>query len=190
MKSLPEIHQNIKVLRIKSKLSREEVAEKLSLSVNAYGRLERGEVELSVSRIKQLSEIFDVTEEELTGVSSNKNSGELLEEIKKLNKKIEDLQSIVRWVFQNAVKKSPLEITIHHEYMEKIKEMGLDVNRYSDTTFLTKEQKKTVSDYLLSRPMKINGISTLINSNIFALEEWEEQVKAYIYVDNRPSHIL
>ena len=104
-----------------------------------------------------------------------------MEEIRKLNKKIEDLQSIVRWIVQNAVKQNPLAIAIHHEYMEKIKEMGLDVNRYSDTTFLTTEQKKTVSDYLIDKAMKVKGISTLINSNIFTLEEWEEQVKAYIY---------
>jgi transcriptional regulator with XRE-family HTH domain len=176
-----QINERVKLIRIEKGLSREQVASKLNISVTAYGRIERGGTELSISRLEQLAKIFGVDKEELIGVSSNDNTEELLEEIKKLNEKIEDLQNVVKWIFQNVIRKNPLDIVLEEEYREKIKEMGLDIYRYKDTTLLSEENKKVVSNYLINKAMKIDEISSLINSNIFTLQEWKDKVNTYIY---------
>ena len=41
-------------------LSQEEVAEKLGMTANGYGGIERGEVDIKLSRLEQISELFGV----------------------------------------------------------------------------------------------------------------------------------
>ncbi len=176
-----EIYERVKLIRVEKKLSREEVASKLDLSVTAYGRIERGGTELSMSRLEQLAEIFGVEKDELLGISSDKNTDDLLAEIEKLNKKIEDLQSIIRWVFHQGIEENPLTLPLHKEYVAKIKKMDLDIRVYRDTRLFTGEEKKHISDYIIDRAMQIEEVSKLIKSNIFTVEDWTKAVNSYVY---------
>jgi transcriptional regulator with XRE-family HTH domain len=51
---------NIKKFRELKNLTRDEVAEKLEMSVSGYSKLERGEVELTITKLYKISEILDV----------------------------------------------------------------------------------------------------------------------------------
>ncbi|MEI6746348.1 MAG: helix-turn-helix transcriptional regulator [Methylococcaceae bacterium] len=55
-----QVCEKIKHLRQAQNLSQEEVAEKLGMTANGYGGIERGEVDIKLSRLQQLSELFSV----------------------------------------------------------------------------------------------------------------------------------
>lgn len=56
--TLPE---KIKALRKQRNWSQETMAIKLNISLNSYGALERGEIDIKFSRIVELARIFDLT---------------------------------------------------------------------------------------------------------------------------------
>jgi transcriptional regulator with XRE-family HTH domain len=55
-----QIHEKIKRIRLAKGWSREEMAAKLSLSPQAYGNIERGSTDLTLSRIEQIAEVFEI----------------------------------------------------------------------------------------------------------------------------------
>jgi transcriptional regulator with XRE-family HTH domain len=55
-----ELSEKIKELRKKRDWSQEIVANKLNISLNSYGALERGETDIKLSRIDELAKIFEV----------------------------------------------------------------------------------------------------------------------------------
>lgn len=52
--------ENIKKLRELKKMTQEEVAAKLNMSHNGYGKIERDEVDVQISRLEQIAQIFGV----------------------------------------------------------------------------------------------------------------------------------
>ena len=54
-----ELSEKIKELRKKRDWSQEIVANKLNISLNSYGALERGETDIKLSRIEELARIFE-----------------------------------------------------------------------------------------------------------------------------------
>ena len=55
-----QIIENIKKFRELKNLTRDEVAEKMEMSLSGYSKLERGDVELSISKLYKLAEILEV----------------------------------------------------------------------------------------------------------------------------------
>jgi transcriptional regulator with XRE-family HTH domain len=55
-----ELTEKIKELRKKRDWSQEIVANKLNISLNSYGALERGETDINLSRVEELARIFEV----------------------------------------------------------------------------------------------------------------------------------
>ncbi len=109
--------ENIRQLREKNKLSQDDMAEKLGMSKNGYGKIERGQSDLSLTRLEQIANIFEIDVTELIktsdkemafiigenhgGVMQNNYNSEQVE-IEKLNliishqqEKINDLQKII-----------------------------------------------------------------------------------------------
>lgn len=58
-------YEKIREYRDEKKLTQAEVAEKLDISVTAYSKIERGLTELTLLRLYQLAEIFEVDVTEL-----------------------------------------------------------------------------------------------------------------------------
>lgn len=54
------IGENIKKFRELKNMTREEMADNLGLSVSAYGKIERNETEVTISRLQQIAEILKV----------------------------------------------------------------------------------------------------------------------------------
>ena len=55
-----KINEKIKLIRNLKGWSQEEIAEKLAMSIGAYANIERGETNIQLSRLEQISKIFDV----------------------------------------------------------------------------------------------------------------------------------
>lgn len=64
-----KVNEKIKHLRQNQGLSQEEIAKQLDMSANGYGGIERGEVDIKLSRLEQLSELFGVELNELLNLS-------------------------------------------------------------------------------------------------------------------------
>ena len=55
-----DISDNIKKFRELKGIGRKEIAAELNLSLSAYSKIERGEVDLTISRIQQIAQILGV----------------------------------------------------------------------------------------------------------------------------------
>ena len=63
------VHEKIRFVRLAKGWTQEYLAEKLEMSVNGYGDLERGKNDIKLSKLKQLSELFGVELSELFGTN-------------------------------------------------------------------------------------------------------------------------
>lgn len=59
------VHEKIRFVRLAKGWTQEYLAEKLDMSVNGYGDLERGKNDIKLSKLEQLSELFGVELSEL-----------------------------------------------------------------------------------------------------------------------------
>lgn len=55
-----EVYKKIKAMRMLKGWSQDEIAEKLGIAVNSYSKIERGETDVSLSRLAQIAEIMEV----------------------------------------------------------------------------------------------------------------------------------
>jgi transcriptional regulator with XRE-family HTH domain len=55
-----KVCEKIRQLRQEKGWSQEDIANKLNLSVNAYGSIERGETDVNLSRLQAISDVFEV----------------------------------------------------------------------------------------------------------------------------------
>ena len=61
MLSSNPIHEVIKEFRTAKGISRKEMAEKLNITVSGYSQIERGEVDITLSRIYEIAHIFQIS---------------------------------------------------------------------------------------------------------------------------------
>jgi transcriptional regulator with XRE-family HTH domain len=64
--SLSKIGDRIRVCRAEKKLSQENVAQELGISVTAYSKIERGQTNVSIGRLEQIATCLDVPLPRLT----------------------------------------------------------------------------------------------------------------------------
>jgi len=64
--------QNIELIRKAKNLSREDVAYKLKLTENNYGKIERGEIGLTLERLYELASVFNMQPEEILTYNKSK----------------------------------------------------------------------------------------------------------------------
>jgi transcriptional regulator with XRE-family HTH domain len=55
-----KIAENIKKYREQKNISRESLAADLSMSLSNYSKIERGEIDLSISRVQEIAQILEV----------------------------------------------------------------------------------------------------------------------------------
>lgn len=60
-----QIHEKLKVMRQCKNWTQEEFAEKLGWAVNSYAKIERGEVDLKLDKLKRIAEVMGVDVQEL-----------------------------------------------------------------------------------------------------------------------------
>ena len=54
------VHEKIRKLRETKHWSQEEKAEKMSMSLNGYAKIERGETKLHLDKLEQIAQILDI----------------------------------------------------------------------------------------------------------------------------------
>lgn len=55
------VYINIRKIRELKNLTREYVAEELKMSMSGYGKIERGDVDITVSKLIEISKVLDVS---------------------------------------------------------------------------------------------------------------------------------
>lgn len=70
-----KLHEKIKLMRTVKGWSQEETAEKINMSSNAYGCIERGETCPNLKRLEQIAKMFGVGMEELVSDKGILNVG-------------------------------------------------------------------------------------------------------------------
>ena len=63
------VHEKIKFIRQMKGWSREDMAEKLAMSINGYGSIERGETNVNLSRLEQIANLFGMELSELVAIN-------------------------------------------------------------------------------------------------------------------------
>ena len=88
--------ENIQRIRIEKRLSQAEMAERLGIAQNNYGKIERGITELTVQRLYKIAEILGSSPAELLGLETLKlEENQKIEENKNLKEKIDNLENII-----------------------------------------------------------------------------------------------
>ncbi|MFI3221996.1 MAG: helix-turn-helix transcriptional regulator, partial [Methylococcaceae bacterium] len=62
-------HEKIKFIRQLKGWSQEDMAEKLAMSINGYGSIERGETNVNLSRLEQIAQLFGMELSELVALN-------------------------------------------------------------------------------------------------------------------------
>jgi len=70
-----KLHEKIKLMRTEKNWSQEQTAERLHMSLNAYGCIERGETNPNLKRLEQIAEIFGIELGKLVSDNSILNIG-------------------------------------------------------------------------------------------------------------------
>ncbi len=64
-----EVYEKIKFLRMFKGWSQEEMAEKLGMALHGYAKIERGEVDVNLTRFKQIAETLEIDPAQLMGLN-------------------------------------------------------------------------------------------------------------------------
>ncbi len=64
-----EVHEKIRFLRSFKGWSQEDMASKLGISLNSYAKIERGETDVNLSRLQQISETLNIKLSDLVGLN-------------------------------------------------------------------------------------------------------------------------
>ena len=67
------VHEKIKFIRQLKGWSQEDMAEKLAMSVNGYGAIERGETNVNISRLEQIALVFGIELSQLVALGDKNN---------------------------------------------------------------------------------------------------------------------
>lgn len=62
---MTKVNETVKVMREMNQFTQEEMAEKLGMSVNGYSKLERGISKISLEKLEQIANIFNINVSEL-----------------------------------------------------------------------------------------------------------------------------
>lgn len=87
MKSLGK---KIRLLRHQKAWSQEDVAKKLDISIPAFSKIETGITDINLSRLEQISELFDMSVVQLLTFSDQEQEQKFVNELEQVSKKLTD----------------------------------------------------------------------------------------------------
>ncbi|MDX2196212.1 MAG: helix-turn-helix transcriptional regulator [Cytophagales bacterium] len=110
-----KVGEKIRLLRESKKLSQENMAEMLHMSVTGYGKIERDEVDINLHRLKAIADSLQTTPEELINTSSP--------------------------IFNNYGTANEQSFSIHTHYSAKFEKMHQEMIKLYEEKILLLEQK-------------------------------------------------
>lgn len=130
------IYENIRRIRISKGYSQEYVASKLGMNQSNYGKLEKGNTQLTIERLEQIAKVLEVNM--FTIMISEKNP----EFIKWPEKEYDVIwQSFRSIVDEEAKKKSKVYLQLYRETKETNASLGEQVNNLKEIIRLLKANK-------------------------------------------------
>lgn len=111
------IKDNIRKFRKSRKLTQEDMAHRLNISLTAYRDLEKGNTSILNNYVEQLAEVFDTTAEELVlgyrpvqmvGKDLREVQAEYQGQVKNLENRIQDLEKVIRLLEENIESKNEI----------------------------------------------------------------------------------
>lgn len=115
---------NLRQLRAQKHLTQEQMAEKIGMSKNGYGKIERGETQLKIEKLEQIANIFDVNIQELlqtdkdVNVLLGDNYSNFQNNYYNQNQEIEKLQLIIEYQ-QELLAQKDKQIELLEKLLEK-----------------------------------------------------------------------
>ncbi|GAB3163961.1 helix-turn-helix domain-containing protein [Telluribacter humicola] len=70
MKTIENLPERLRQLRLQKEFSQENMADMLGISTTAYGDIERGRTELTLSRLEKIARVLEVSLPDLLGLSA------------------------------------------------------------------------------------------------------------------------
>ena len=122
--------EKIKEIRSEKRISQSDIAEYLGIAHNNYGRIERGEGELSVTRLFKIAEFLKVSPNELLGfeMPKSKEKNEIGDD--ESSKKIEDLEKRIKEL-EDKIKDKEIIVNFQEDKIKEfIKALDMLVEEY------------------------------------------------------------
>ena len=82
--------KKIRLLRHQKSWSQEDVAKKLDISIPAFSKIETGITDINLSRLEQISTLFDMTVVQLLTFNDEEQDQKIISELEIVNKKLMD----------------------------------------------------------------------------------------------------
>lgn len=82
--------KKIRLLRHQKGWSQEDVAKKLDISIPAFSKIETGITDINLSRLEQISVLFDMTVVQLLTFNDEEQDQKFINELEVVNKKLMD----------------------------------------------------------------------------------------------------
>ena len=87
--------KKIRLLRHQKGWSQEDVAKKLDISIPAFSKIETGITDVNLSRLEQISILFDMTVVQLLTFNDSEQDQKFISELETVNKKLMDREAEV-----------------------------------------------------------------------------------------------
>jgi transcriptional regulator with XRE-family HTH domain len=87
--------KKIRLLRHQKGWSQEDVAKKLDISIPAFSKIETGITDINLSRLEQISVLFEMTVVQLLTFNDSEQDSKFVNELETVNKKLLDRESEV-----------------------------------------------------------------------------------------------
>lgn len=112
--SSKKLLENIRVLRAKRGLSQENMAEELEMDKSNYGKIERGDVSLTLEKIDKIAEVLEVSTIQLMSGDVEMIASDSEGDYSSLKKRLEKLEADAKfWKEQYA------ELSVEHLALQK-----------------------------------------------------------------------
>ena len=111
------IKDNIRKVRQRRRLTQEEMAHRLNISITAYRDLEKGKTSILNSYVGQIADVFDTSAEELVlGYRPTQMGGQDVKDVREeyqgkvcnLERRIQDLEKVIRLLEENIESKKQI----------------------------------------------------------------------------------
>nr|DAT54952.1 MAG TPA: helix-turn-helix domain protein [Caudoviricetes sp.] len=162
---MAELYKNIKKLRQQKGWSQEHLAELMGYSGRSMiSKIERGEIDLTQSRIKQFADIFNISPDDLMGTNKSITNvdKELSPTAVKVGKQLSDLEKKFGYTDQQVADAMKISLDHYHDVKNGVNHI-LDPNLMCK---LAAFYDKKWTDFFT-----FDGIPVPVNDNIVALQQ-------------------
>lgn len=162
---MAELYKNIKKLRQQKGWSQEHLAELMGYSGRSMiSKIERGEIDLTQSRIKQFADIFNISPDDLMGTNKSITNvdKELSPTAVKVGQQLTDLEKKFGYTEQQVADAMKISLDHYHDVKNGVNHI-LDPNLMCK---LAAFYNKKWTDFFT-----FNGIPVPVNDNIVALQQ-------------------